>query len=75
MNRTADYAAQIRVKFSALLREAMTTQDKSVRVLADEIGVTPKTIQDLRDGRHTPGLDLAAALADRLGFDLDQVRG
>lgn len=75
MQRTAEFSHMIRGRFSRLLREAMTTRDVTVRALAAEIGVAAKTIQDLRDGTSTPGLDLAALLADRLGFDLDQVRG
>jgi len=75
MLRTAEFSNSIRARFSVLLREAMDQRHKTVRGLAEEIGVTPKTIQDLRDGTSTPGLDLAALLADRLGFDLDQVRG
>jgi len=75
MTGTGEFGDRIRARFSRLLREAMTTRHKSVRGLAAEVGVSAKTIQDLRNGTSTPGLDLAAQLANSLGFDLDQVRG
>ncbi len=62
-------------RFAQLVRDGMTTRNVSVRKLAEELDLSTNTIENARTGKTSTRLDIAVKLAERLGFDLDQVRG
>lgn len=59
--------------FGANVRMQMTHQELSTAALAKRAGISPKTLNNLLNGRHAPQYDVLAAIADALKLELWQL--
>ena len=72
---TARMSTPLRMTFARLCRDTRTRLDVTQLELARSVGVSRSHICRDRAGRVDPSLDLAWAIADRLGVDLQLVGG
>lgn len=59
--------------FGKRIAEARKEQQKTLRGLAEEVGVSPSYLNDIEFGRRTPAPDKIADLARALGLDADEL--
>lgn len=59
--------------FGRNVKMQMTHQELSTAELAKRAGISPKTLNNLLNGRHAPQLDVLAKIADALEIELWQL--
>ena len=59
--------------YGAIIRDRRTSQDRTLRGVADTVGCTPAHMSKVEKEQRVPGVDLCCRISEELGIDKDML--